>query len=496
MLVDNPLLHPSYFAAPYEYSTDFSDIFDTDLYNTSFAAVSSSTSPGSQSSSPKYLLTPPQEVLPTSFPEIHEDFFHYDDPSADFMGVNLFDDSYPGAVSSGSGLNYNNIGYDTSIPPIQMSIDPQLVDTPSAVTDEDEQDPPSFHVVQPEKLTSTTTIAPVKVGGFGKARKGTVQSGGIIKKTPTTTSSSYLNKEKENPASKKPAQLKTTTSLVNNNTPPVSGLFLTGGNYTYDGSEAGGDGDDDDDLPQDWRPSPEVLAKMTSKEKRQLRNKISARNFRVRRKGLCFVQQLMTLNKRLISLWPEYITTLEGDIAERDRLLDHFRTKLGSQESENLALRQEIASLKNAFLEGRGVINNLPPPAPLPEQSAAETLSASNTNTNSTVQSSPLLTANTQKDLPNSPRGGPRFWGGVGMGVTPVHTTIVPDISTIMRNGLQENMNPSLNAMRGGPPNNNNNNKTTLVGAAGFDGFADLNPFTMKTLDAYVIFSCLDVYLA
>lgn len=42
---------------------------------------------------------------------------------------------------------------------------------------------------------------------------------------------------------------------------------------------------DGDDIPADWRPSPEMLAKMTSKEKRQLRNKISARNFRVRRKG-------------------------------------------------------------------------------------------------------------------------------------------------------------------------------------------------------------------
>ena len=35
----------------------------------------------------------------------------------------------------------------------------------------------------------------------------------------------------------------------------------------------------------DWRPDPETLKKMTSKERRQLRNKISARNFRVRRKG-------------------------------------------------------------------------------------------------------------------------------------------------------------------------------------------------------------------
>lgn len=35
----------------------------------------------------------------------------------------------------------------------------------------------------------------------------------------------------------------------------------------------------------DWRPTMEEYQKMSSKEKRQLRNKISARNFRVRRKG-------------------------------------------------------------------------------------------------------------------------------------------------------------------------------------------------------------------
>lgn len=182
----------------------------------------------------------------------------------------------------------------------------------------------------------------------------------------------------------------------------------------------------------------------------------------------------------------EYISTLEGDIAERDRMLDHFRTQLGSQESENLALRQEIAALKKALLEGRGGPINLPPPAPLPEQSAAEALaaSASASTSVSSRPSTPLVTANTQKDLPSSPRMGNRFWGGVGIGggFTPVHTTLVPDISTVVRKGLQENMNPALN----GHP--------TLSGAGsglgaskginGFDGFADLNPFTMKTLDA------------
>ena len=298
MLVDNPFLHPSYLAAASaqqsssypEYSTDFSDIFDTDLFNSTFA-VSSSASPGSQPSSPSNLLTPPQEVLPTSFPDVYEDFLHYDDPSANFMGVNVFDASYgdPSAPAVDYNIPYDISNLHMSIPPIddpiQMSIDPQLVDTPSAVSDEPEEElePPSLDIVQrPEQDKSTSTVAPVKVGGFGKARKGTVQSGGIVKKTPNP----YLNKDPSTtaiPSSKKPLPpSKQPTSL--NNAAAVSGLFLTG-DSAYGGSEAGGDGDDEDDLPQDWRPPPEVLAKMTSKEKRQLRNKISARNFRVRRKG-------------------------------------------------------------------------------------------------------------------------------------------------------------------------------------------------------------------
>ena len=80
----------------------------------------------------------------------------------------------------------------------------------------------------------------------------------------------------------------------------------------------------------------------------------------------------------------------------------------------------------------------------------------------------------------------------MGGGVTPVHTTLVPDISTIVRNGLQENMNPSLNAIRGTSAGNGIGSNRTI---GGFDGFADLNPFTMKTLDAYVSFvSFYDLY--
>lgn len=180
------------------------------------------------------------------------------------------------------------------------SIDPQLVTTPAQSksasefgdADADEENEEDEEGDQDDSLSSIgydaleqdLSIAPVKVGGRGKAnRKGTVQSGGVVKRAGS--------EKKEN----KPANMMSTTS----------------------------------NEPDDWRPSPEEYKKMSSKEKRQLRNKISARNFRVRRK--------------------EYITTLEGDIAERDRLIDAIRTELGSTKSENNALRQEITALKKAL---------------------------------------------------------------------------------------------------------------------------------------------------
>jgi hypothetical protein len=228
--------------------------------------------------------------------------------------------------------------------------------------------------------------------------------------------------------------------------------------------------------PEDWRPSPEEYKKMSSKEKRQLRNKISARNFRVRRK--------------------EYISTLEGDIAERDRLIDAIRSELGSSKSENTALRQEISALKKCLLDGRA-LPDLPPPAELPPIPASPPLTP-------IPAASPVVTPNTQKDLPTSPRLSNRaFWGGLGgMGVTPVHAAFVPPIAlasspilkpsifyeeTVRSRVLQENLNPALNAYGGlvekkGSANINHLNPS---GLGAFDSFTDVHPFTLKTLDAY-----------
>ena len=197
----------------------------------------------------------------------------------------------------------------------------------------------------------------------------------------------------------------------------------------------------------------------------------------------------------------EYITTLEADVAERDRLIDVIRNELGSTKSENHALKQEIEILKKSLLQANPA-PVLPPPAPLPAVSAAVTVAARN-SAPSPTPSSPLLTPNPNKDLPSSPRlAGTRagFWGGgsnpfgtVG-GFTPVHTTLVPELSlsTLVGKGLltpskpllQENLNPALNGEKK-PTVAPHSKATALHSHSQFDSFADLNPFTMKSMDLY-----------
>jgi hypothetical protein len=186
---------------------------------------------------------------------------------------------------------------------------------------------------------------------------------------------------------------------------------------------------------------------------------------------------------------PEYITTLEGDIAERDRLIDAIRSELGSSQSENVVLRQEISALKKALLASadRAESPVLPPPGPIPALAPAVRAGAS----------SSLVTPNTQKDLPSSPRlaasPSKAFWGGSASfgGITPVHTTLIPENFIHPLAGVKsltaapahsptskENINPSLHS--GNSSLLSNPNK---VGR--FDTCPEANPFIMKALDAY-----------
>ncbi|KAK3837859.1 MAG: hypothetical protein JOS17DRAFT_376353 [Linnemannia elongata] len=102
------------------------------------------------------------------------------------------------------------------------------------------------------------------------------------------------------------------------------------------------DSDDGESPSQDakgadpLKPSPSELKKMTSKERRQLRNKLSARNFRVRRK--------------------EYIGTLETQVKEARREAAELQKKLAQSELNCQFLRQELETARlsqTLFNDGR-----------------------------------------------------------------------------------------------------------------------------------------------
>jgi hypothetical protein len=181
----------------------------------------------------------------------------------------------------------------------------------------------------------------------------------------------------------------------------------------------------------------------------------------------------------------EYINTLEGDVAERDRLIDAIRAELGSTKSENAALQQEIKALKKALLgaAGRSSSPVLPPPSPLPISVPAPTLRP-------IASSSSLLTPNMHKDLPSTSLclAAKAFWQQHRLWWH--HTRAYSHVPGLLagaaiKPSLQENINPSLNANNG----INSIGLATLGGPgkpAPFDSFTDSNPFTMKVLDAYV----------
>ncbi|KAF9967469.1 hypothetical protein BGZ70_009384 [Mortierella alpina] len=101
-------------------------------------------------------------------------------------------------------------------------------------------------------------------------------------------------------------------------------------------SDCGPSHHDTQNGPDPLKPSPSELKKMTSKERRQLRNKLSARNFRVRRK--------------------EYIGTLETQVKEARREAAELQKKLAQSELNCQFLRQELETARlsqTLFNDGR-----------------------------------------------------------------------------------------------------------------------------------------------
>ncbi|GJJ71841.1 bZIP-type transcription factor MBZ1 [Entomortierella parvispora] len=171
-------------------------------------------------------------------------------------------------------------------------------------------------------------------------------------------------------------------------------------------------------------PSSTDLKKMTSKERRQLRNKISARNFRVRRK--------------------EYIYTLEGQVLQHKTEARHLREAVTLVQEENIRLRDELEvvrqQLAEATLNGNPVSQAV---SATPDQASAAPLSKENQSLLSSIMSrnakanvtlsvarpqSPILTPNLHKDIPNSSNGSTAQNSWKDKKPIMVHTTLVPEI--------------------------------------------------------------------
>lgn len=194
------------------------------------------------------------------------------------------------------------------------------------------------------------------------------------------------------------------------------------------------------------RPDPEAYRKLSSKEKRQLRNKISARNFRTRRK--------------------EHISHLEQQVADRDTVIDGLRQQLALVSLQNKELNEEMQALKTKSISnadvsriiealqkgavstssGSGASNSdMGPPSHLlrsaSNSSLSDTFNNGRPSTPSMLPSSPrsnsprpLITRpNMRKDLSSSSNANASksFWGGVGgtgNNFMSVHTVLVPHL--------------------------------------------------------------------
>ncbi|KAF9925613.1 hypothetical protein FBU30_004633 [Linnemannia zychae] len=187
-------------------------------------------------------------------------------------------------------------------------------------------------------------------------------------------------------------------------------------------------------------PSSTDLKKMTSKERRQLRNKISARNFRVRRK--------------------EYIYTLEGQVLQHKTEARHLREAVTLMQDENQRLKNELEAVRRQLEEttlasatiatptttiaSTNSDPTLSPELSIPLSKENQSLLASIMNRNVSVAmnsnamsnitltmarpQSPILTPNLHKDVPNSSSGSTNQTSWKDKNPIMVHRTLVPEI--------------------------------------------------------------------
>ena len=261
---------------------------------------------------------------------------------------------------------------------------------------------------------------------------------------------------------------------------------------------------DDEEIDDDdnWRPSPEEYKKLSSKEKRQLRNKLSARAFRTRRK--------------------DYIGTLEGHIQDRDTVIDAIRSELSSSRAETQDLRcvsnqiarrartdesrhrKELAALKAStmsVLHPETAHEESFPPALVSAFTMSPSLPAASSTPSAPRRAPTPITINTRKDLSASRESSRGFWGGsdpssFGGGSTICHTMFTPDlvlppsptspIASIrsFADKPRANINPHLDESDERAPRLSSPANGREMGAP-FAEWSESTPFTLRSMDSY-----------
>ncbi|PLW29149.1 hypothetical protein PCANC_22407 [Puccinia coronata f. sp. avenae] len=180
------------------------------------------------------------------------------------------------------------------------------------------------------------------------------------------------------------------------------------------------------------KPSAEEYKMLSSKEKRQLRNKISARNFRHRRK--------------------QHISALEQQVAQRDQTIETLYNDLDTARSENKELKSQVELLKQKWSDLMKKIEEMslgtisPTTSVAPASTTTNTPGAQSTSANALLPTSPrsrsaksnnamITLPNLHKDLGSHTRKPFNGVGGMTGGNVGVHTTLIPDVSVDVYKG-------------------------------------------------------------
>lgn len=193
---------------------------------------------------------------------------------------------------------------------------------------------------------------------------------------------------------------------------------------------------DEEDMDEDERLlASEEGKKLSSKERRQLRNKVSARAFRSRRKGIYVFHLKRSDHPANVCI--EYIGQLEGEIAAKQTEADELRLKNEELAAENTRLTDLTRMLLSspAFSNFLNALSGTGAPVSIPELASSQSHTSMPASQSATsrkdVNPNQVTTRQTQGPQQNNMH--------VGMTIIPEESSFNFNAGTAMNTGYHDN---------------------------------------------------------